>query len=43
MIGDIILSLKEWVHQNLFCIHTYIYKGKLDHLYEECNKCGKLK
>lgn len=43
MIGDIILNIKTFVKQNLFCIHKYKYVGKLDFRYEICLKCDKIK
>lgn len=42
MIGDIILAIKTWWKQ-LWCIHKYEWRGKLDWRYEECKKCGRLK
>lgn len=43
MIGDIILIIKRFLKQNLFCIHNYrCYHCGTDYNYIKCNKCGKL-
>lgn len=42
MLGDFILYLSEKIRQ-CFCIHNYKHKGKLDFMYEECTKCGRVK
>jgi hypothetical protein len=47
MIGDIILGLKKFFHQQFFCVHNYEYQfdrtglGKFDHY--ACSKCKKIK
>lgn len=47
MIGDIILSVKKILKQNM-CIHEYKYDGHIDVYgamfnFEKCTKCGKLR
>lgn len=45
MIGDLLLFLKNWFYENVFCVHDYEYKIRPDNekLYRCCKKCGRLK
>jgi len=45
MLGDIILGIKKFLHQHLFCIHNYKYVYRKDNGadYELCTKCDKIK
>jgi Fe2+ or Zn2+ uptake regulation protein len=47
MLGDIILTIKKWLKQNIICVHDYnymysSYNGEY-HAWLECTKCGKIK
>lgn len=44
MIGDLILNIKEWFRQNVFCIHDYKPTCYGDQrYYRQCTKCGRIK
>lgn len=47
MLGDLILAIKKWLKQNVFCIHDYKKKVSgydgIPHSWKECTKCGKIK
>lgn len=45
MLGDIILGIKNFLHQHLFCIHKYKYVYRKDNGadFELCTKCDKIK
>ena len=42
MIGDLILSIRQWIKQN-FCIHDYRPTCYGGHYYRQCIKCGRVK
>lgn len=47
MIGEIILSIKSFLKQNM-CVHEYKYDGHIDAYgdmfnFEKCTKCGRQK
>lgn len=43
MIGDLIPFFKEWLKQNVTCVHDYRYREIGGHFYKECSKCGRTK
>jgi len=44
MLGDIIIFIKNWMKENIFCRHKYIYKEINPYTaYWVCEKCGRVK
>lgn len=46
MIGDILLVIRKFLHQQVFCIHNYKTKVRKDLYnlpYKKCEKCGRVK
>lgn len=43
MVGDLILFMKRWIHQNLFCIHNYEEKHYSVASWSTCTKCGRIR
>ena len=42
MLGDLILVIGRWLHQNFFCVHDYRQEHCGEYDYTHCIKCGKL-
>ena len=43
MIGDLIIGIRTWMKQNLFCVHHYSHHIFLFIAWDECDKCGRKK